>query len=88
MQFWADGRMLGEVLRIFALASQHDRQRYASTLLPQSEAQQGSCTSRTTIYAASIAAGLMTHQLIRWLRSMPLDFELSLNLLAREWFAA
>jgi sulfur carrier protein ThiS adenylyltransferase len=88
VRFWADGRMLGEVLRIIAVAGQHDRQRYASTLFPQSEAQQGSCTSRSTIYAASIAAGLMVHQLTRWLRNLPIDYETSLNLLAGEWFAA
>jgi len=33
---------------------------------------------------ASIAAGLMVHPLTRWLRDLPLDFDLSLNLLASE----
>ena len=43
------------------------------------------CTARATIYAASIAAGLMVHQFTRWLRDMPVDRDASLNLLAGEW---
>jgi len=31
---------------------------YPTTLFAQSEAQSGSCTARSTIYAASIAAGM------------------------------
>jgi sulfur carrier protein ThiS adenylyltransferase len=83
-QFWADGRMLGEVIRVLAAVEQHDRQHYASTLFMQSEAEFGHCTSRSTIYAAGIAAGMMVHQFCRWLRRMPLDTDASLNLLAGE----
>ena len=57
---------------------------YASTLFQQHEAQAGSCTSKSTIYTASIAAGLMVCQVMRWLRRLPLDKDLSLNLLATE----
>jgi molybdopterin-synthase adenylyltransferase len=84
-QFWADGRMLGEVIRILAVADQRGRERYPTTLFAQSEAQRGSCTGRSTIYAASIAAGLMLHQFSRWLRGLPIDFDNSVNLLAGEW---
>ena len=41
--------------------------------------------SRSTIYAASIAAGIMVHQFTRWLRGIPVDFDTTLNLLAGEW---
>ena len=66
------------------------RRPWAATIIPttlfaQSEAQPGRCTARTTIYAASIAAGLMVHQFTRWLRGMPVDRDTSLNLLAGEW---
>jgi molybdopterin-synthase adenylyltransferase len=54
-------------------------------LFSQTEAQAGRCTSRSTIYAASIAAGLMVHQFTRWLRGIPTDRDTSLNLLAGEW---
>ena len=59
--------------------------RYAGTLFPQADAQHGNCTSRSTIYAASIAAGIMVHQFTRWLRGIPVDFDTTLNLLAGEW---
>ena len=61
------------------------RDHYPTTLFAQAEAQPGRCTARSTIYAASIAAGLMVHQFTRWLRGMPVDRDTSLNLLAGEW---
>jgi len=77
--------MLGEVIRVLAVSNIAEREHYESTLFGQSEAQQGNCTSRSTIYAASIAAGLMAHQLTRWLRGLPIDRDVALNLLAGEW---
>jgi sulfur carrier protein ThiS adenylyltransferase len=87
-QFWADGRMLGETMRILCVADDTGRQHYPTTLFHQSEAQPGQCTSRSTIYTASIAAGLMLHQFTRWLRGIPIDADLSLNLLASELVTA
>jgi molybdopterin-synthase adenylyltransferase len=84
-RFWADGRMLGETIRVLCAADQAGREHYGSTLFPQSEAQAGQCTSRSTIYAASIAAGLLIHQFSRWLRGLPLDFDTVLNLLSGDW---
>jgi hypothetical protein len=88
VRFWADGRMLSEVIRVLTAADEVGRAHYAGTLFLQSEAQQGSCTSRSTIYSASIAAGLMVHQFTRWLRGMPVDADVSINLLAGEWTVA
>jgi hypothetical protein len=82
--FWADGRMRGEVLRVLAATDDASRRHYGTTLFSQAEAQTGACTSRSTIYAASMAAGLMVHQLARWLRRVPGDPDVSLNLLAGE----
>jgi sulfur carrier protein ThiS adenylyltransferase len=82
--FWCDGRMLGEVARLLTVDSPAEHTHYASTLFPQAEAQAGSCTSRSTIYCASIAAGLMLQQFTRWLRGIPVDPEIALNLLASE----
>jgi len=84
-RFWTDGRMLGEVMRVLVASCPTTRQHYASTLFAQAEAQAGTCTSRSTIYAASIAAGLMVHQFTRWLRRLPLDADASFNLLAGEY---
>lgn len=83
--FWADGRMLGEVLRVLMVNDRDSANHYAATLFAVSEAQQGTCTSRSTIYAASIAAGLIVHQFTRHLRGIPIDADTSVNLLAGEW---
>jgi hypothetical protein len=81
-EFWADGRMRGDVIRVLTAADACSREAYRTTLFPQAESQTGSCTSRSTIYAASIAAGLMLHQFTRWLRGIPIDADLALNLFA------
>jgi sulfur carrier protein ThiS adenylyltransferase len=83
-RFWSDGRMLGEVLRVLTVADEVGRDHYPSTLFRQTEAQPGRCTARSTIYAANVTAGLMLHQFARWLRSQPVDPDMSLNLLASE----
>ena len=84
-RFWADGRMLGEVIRVLAVDEENGRDHYPTTLFSQSEPQPGRCTARSTIYAAGIAAGLMVHQFTRWLRRLPVDREIVLNLLSSEW---
>ena len=85
IRFWADARMLGEVLRILtATDDSASISIYGQSLFAQSEAQVGSCTSRSTIYSANIAAGLVVHQFSRWLRQFPLDNDLCFNLLSSE----
>ena len=76
--------MMGEVMRILTASDSESRASYSQTLFSPSEAQTGSCTSRSTIYTANIAAALMVHQFTRWLRRLPLDSDLSLNLLSSE----
>jgi hypothetical protein len=83
-EFWADGRMLGETIRILTATDEASRKHYPRSLFAGSYAVQGRCTARSTIYAASIAAGLMVHQCVRWLRKQPIDVDVSLNLLASE----
>jgi sulfur carrier protein ThiS adenylyltransferase len=87
-RFWCDGRMLGEIMRVLTVADDAGRRHYPTTLFEQSEAQVGRCTARSTIYTAAIAAGLMLHQFVRWLRRQPIDSDLSLNLLASELVTA
>lgn len=86
-RFWSDGRMLGEVMRVLTVTDSSDRDHYATTLFDQTEAEPGRCTARSTIYTANVAAGLMLHQFARWLRSQPVDRDLTLNLLASEFSA-
>lgn len=87
-RFWCDGRMLAEVMRVLTVADDQGRGHYPTTLFQQAEAQTGSCTARGVIYTAGIAAGLMLHQFCRWLRNLPIDADLSLNLLASDLVAA
>ena len=83
-RFWCDGRMLGEIIRVLAAADLNGRRHYPTTLFRQAEAHTGRCTAHGAIYTACIAAGLMTHQFTRWLRDIPVDADLTLNLLAAE----
>jgi sulfur carrier protein ThiS adenylyltransferase len=87
-QFWTDGRMLGEVIRVLVATDSRSRTHYPSTLFAQRNAEPGRCTARSTIYAASIAAGLMVHHFTRWLRGLPTDADTTVNLLGGEWSIA
>jgi sulfur carrier protein ThiS adenylyltransferase len=76
--------MLGEIIRVLTAADADSRRHFPTTLFRQSQAQTGRCTAHGAIYTANIVAGLMTHQLTRWLREIPVDSDLTLNLLAAE----
>lgn len=81
---WIDGRMSAEVIRVLAAGDPDGHEHYASTLFDQGQAYTGSCTAKSTVYTASIAAGLMLGQFTKWLRGLPLDKDLTLNLLSAE----
>ncbi len=82
--FFADGRMAAEVLRVLTASDAASRRHYPTTLFASEEAHRGACTAKSTIYCANIAAGLMLTQFTRWLRRLPVDADLMLNLLAAE----
>lgn len=84
VNFWVDARMLGETIRVLTSQPRLESKAYESTLFAQSEAHAGTCTSRSTVYAANIAASLMVHQFTRWLRDIPTDNDVLLNLLSSE----
>ena len=84
VSFYCDGRMSAEVLRIVTAFDDPSRTYYPQTLFSQQEAQAGPCTAKSTIYCANIAAGLMLSQFTKYLRRMPIDPDLQLNLLASE----
>lgn len=86
--FFVDGRMNAEVIRVLCAEDPARDQRYLATLFTPQEAHGGSCTAKSTIYTASIAAGLMLSQFTRWLRGLPVDPDLSLNLIASEMSCA
>jgi len=54
------------------------------TLFAAEEAYAGACTAKTMIYCANIAAGMVLSVFTRWLRGLPVEPDVSLNLLAAE----
>ncbi|MHC4070499.1 MAG: HesA/MoeB/ThiF family protein [Planctomycetota bacterium] len=84
VSFFADGRMSAEVLRILTACDVESREHYPTTLFRADEAFVGPCTAKTTLYCANIAAGLMLAQFTKYLRQLPIDCDIQLNLLASE----
>ena len=84
VRFLCDGRMSAEVLRVLTTCDLQSRQHYPTTLFQSQEAFVGPCTAKTTIYCANIAAGLMLAQFTKYLRQLPIDADIQLNLLASE----
>ena len=82
--FYTDGRMSAEMLRVLTASKPDVDSYYETTLFAGEEAQQGSCTAKSTIYSANIAAGLMVGQFAKWLRNLPVERDIALNLLAME----
>ena len=88
VHFFADGRMSAEVIRVLSSGHPTTDDYYATTLFGAEQAYAGSCTAKSTLYTASIAAGLMVGQFAKWLRNLPVDRDLTLNLLSAELVAA
>lgn len=84
IEFFADGRMTAETVRVITAFDDHSKNYYPKTLFTRGEAFEGTCTSKSTIFTANIAAGLMIEQFTKWLREMIIDQDLMLNLLASE----
>ena len=82
--FFVDGRMSAEVLRVITACDQKSRQYYPQTLFTAQQAHAGPCTAKTTIYCANIAAGFMLAQFTKYLRMLPVDPDIQINLLASE----
>jgi len=82
--FYVDGRMSAEVLRVLTACDPDSRKHYPTTLFRTEEAFVGPCTAKTTIYCANIAAGLMIAQFTKYLRQLPMEPDIQLNLLASE----
>jgi hypothetical protein len=82
--FFVDGRMSAEVLRVLSACDIASCEHYPTTLFASGEAYAGPCTAKTTIYCANIAAGLMVAQFTKYLRHLPVESDIQLNLLTTE----
>jgi len=84
VNFFVDGRMSAEVLRVITACDEQSRKHYSQTLFTAQEAHTGPCTAKTTIYCANIAAGFMLAQFTKYLRLLLVDSDIQINLLASE----
>jgi sulfur carrier protein ThiS adenylyltransferase len=76
--------MSAEVIRVLTACDDPSRAYYPTTLFNPEEAYSGACTAKSTIFTANIAAGLMIAQFTKYLRRLPVDCDLQLNLLSAE----
>ena len=84
MSFFVDGRMSAEVLRVITACDEKGREHYPQTLFTAEQAYAGPCTAKTTIYCSNIAAGFMLAQFTKYLRLLPVDPDIQVNLLSME----
>ena len=84
LHIFIDGRMSAEVLRVLSACDIVSCEHYPTTLFASEEAYAGPCTAKTTIYCANIAAGLMVAQFTKYLRHLPVESDIQLNLLTTE----
>lgn len=84
VNFFCDGRMSAEVLRVITACDDKSRAYYPKTLFSADQAHRGACTAKSTIYCANIAAGFMLAQFTKYLRLLPVDPDIQVNLLASE----
>ncbi len=84
VNFFVDGRMSAEVLRVITACDEQSRGYYPKTLFTAEQAHAGPCTAKSTIYCANIAAGFMLAQFTKYLRLIPVDPDIQVNLLASE----
>ena len=80
--------MSAEVVRVVTSTNSVGRDHYPTTLFSADQAQTGPCTAKSTIFTANIAAGLMLEQFSRWLRHLPVDADIQMNLLSSEMTVA
>ena len=57
VNFFCDGRMSAEVLRVITACDEKGREYYPQTLFTAEQTHTGPCTAKSTIYCANIAAG-------------------------------
>lgn len=83
-KIFIDGRMTAEVFRVLVADDGHGKLHYPSTLFTEQEAFTGSCTAKSTVYCANIAAGFMVQAFTKWLREFKNDIDVMYNLLSNE----
>lgn len=90
VDLFVDGRMAAEVVRVLAAPARDAAAmtHYPTTLFSAGEAYAGPCTARSTVYGANLAAALMVGGLSRWIRGLPVEADVTVNMMAGEWSCA
>ena len=83
-RLFIDGRMAAEVLRVLTVFDPASAAHYKATLFDPGEAHREGCTTRSTIYCANIAAGIMVAQFAKHLRGIEPDREVAFNIFSAE----
>lgn len=76
--YWCEGRVTGEVVRVFTATNTKARRYYAKTHAKRE--RQANRPVAGPLYAASVAAALMVSQFSQWLRDLAIPRELRLDL--------
>lgn len=84
IDLFIDGRMAAETFRVISVASSEDIDYYNSTLFNEADSYQARCTAKATIYCSNVCAGFMLSRFTQWLRDMPLERDIQINLLSNE----
>lgn len=83
-ELFVDARMSAEFVRALAVNRDAQGDAYLQNCFAPEQVYAGACTAKSTIYTANIAAGLLVTQFTRWLRRLPIDQDVQLNLLTME----
>ena len=84
VDLFIDSRMAAETLQVYTVYDEESEKTYSKSLFTDEEAYQGTCTAKSTIYCANIAAGLMTSQFTKHLRDFPLDKQINFDIFSNE----
>lgn len=86
---FVDGRMAAENLKVYSVPAGevNDQEAYSKTLFSNEEMYQGACTAKSTLYCASIAAGIMVSRYTKFVRQIPNTFCVSFNIFGDEMSA-
>ena len=81
LDLFLDARMMGPVVQVYGAHKGWDSfENYPMSLFEEAEAFQAPCSARSMIYPCSVAAGLLISHISNWMRNIPVEEYISMNL--------
>jgi len=81
LELFLDARMMGPIVQVYgAHRGWESFEHYPTTFFEESEAFQAPCSARSMIYPCSVAAGLLVSHISNWMRNIPVEEYISMNL--------